>query len=364
MDKFGQKRIVVLVAVLALAIVGYIVWDYYASRPRIEISRTRIIKSNYDFIPEHWKEPRLALLREKENFKDLPSKDQLDLFLKLCDWTHRQWKHSNPDPYPLSNAIDILADIRAGRTGGFCGQYGYVLGDVLKSMGYFAVRYVELTGPKGQGHFVVEVWSEQFNKWMVLDADQDLYFEIKDTQVPANAYEIRDSMLKKDGKVLARSADDSRKALGAYKMELYANFAVSLRSDLLRHPKPLTVKDRFDMFLFFRDSRTRAQSFPDGKIPYSQVTDRIEDVYFDCNCVRAEYQVNQKQKTIDFHFFTDASVFNFKGFMASLDSGKKWEPIPEKYSWPANAKNLVILVAPVNMAGRLGSITTIRINPY
>jgi len=359
----NKTRIVVLLGILFLCLLTFLAWRTYAARPRVEISRAKIVKSNYHFIPEHWQEKGLKQLRDQENFKDIQSKDQLDLFLKLCDWTHNQWQHSNPEPYPLCNAIAILADIRSGKTGGFCGQYSYVLADVLKAMGFFAVRYVELSSYQGDGHFVVEVWSEQFNKWMVLDPDQNLYYEFKDTQIPANAYEIRNSFLNNDGSVSARSADDARKELGDGKNHLYANFAVSLRSDLMRHPRPLTIKDRFDMFLFYRDRHTRLESFKNKRIPYALITSRLEDVYFDCNCVRAEYKINRKQKTIDFSFVTDGSAFNFKGFMASLDRGKKWAPLPGQYSWPADARDLEVMVAPVNMTGRLGAITTIRINP-
>jgi len=334
-----------------------------SSKPRVLISRDKIVKSNYDFIPEHWKEGKLKQLRESEKFKDLPAKDQFDYFLKLCDWTRRQWKESNPNPYPLCNAIDILADIRAGKTGGFCGQYSYVLADVLKSMGYFAVRYVELwTGKNNEAHFVVEAWSDQHGKWVVLDPQQDLYYEFKADNTPANAYEIRESFLNKDGKVRARSAAGSRAEMGDTQMRYYANFAVSFRSDLMRHQKPLSNQDRFDMFVFFRDQRSSPGVF-NNRIPYANVTTRIEDIYFDCNCARVEYRVDRKQDKIDFSFFTDGSTFNFKGFMVSLDQGRKWMPVSDKYSWPINGKTQAILVAPLNMADHLGSFTRIEISP-
>jgi hypothetical protein len=332
--------------------------------PVIVISREKIVKSNYDFIPEHWKEAKLKELREAEKFKDLPAKDQFDYYLKLCDWTHRQWKSSNPDPYPLCNAIDILADIRSGKTGGFCGQYSYVLADAMKSMGYFAVRYVELwSGEKNEAHFVVEAWSDQHGKWVVLDPHQDIYYEFKADRTPANAHEIRESFLNKDNKVVARSAGDSRAEAGDLNMRYYANFAVSMRSDLMRHPRPLTVQDRFDMFVFFRDQRTRPQIY-NNTIPYSQVTSRIEDIYFDCNCVRAEHRIDRKKNQVDFNFFTDGSAINFKGFAVSLDQGQKWMPVSgNQYSRPISRGPQTILVAPLSMADMLGTPTRIDINP-
>ena len=159
-----------------------------SARTEVRISCERIRLSNFPFHYEHWKEQRLFQLRNQENFREISGRNQFEYFLKLCDWTHRQWQRSVPDPYPLSNAIDILADIRSKKTGGFCGQYAYVLADVLKSLGFFAVRYVELWSGSGESHFVVEAWSDQYQKWAILDPDNNLFYEIEGSGRPASAH--------------------------------------------------------------------------------------------------------------------------------------------------------------------------------
>jgi len=143
------RKHMLLAALILILLLAFGLWRTLQPDIRITVGFVSAPKSNFHFIPEHWKESKLRQLRDAEGFKDILHQGQLDLFLKLCDWTHRQWKTSVPDPYPLSNAIDILADIRSGKTGGFCGQYAYVLADVLKAMGFFAVRYVELWSGKG-----------------------------------------------------------------------------------------------------------------------------------------------------------------------------------------------------------------------
>jgi hypothetical protein len=326
---------------------------------RIAVSFVPVQKSNFYFIPEHWKETKLQLLYEKENFKDIPYHGQLDLFLKLCDWTHRQWKTSIPDPYPLSNAIDILADIRSGKTGGFCGQYAYVLADVLKSMGFFSVRYVELWSAKGESHFLIEVWSDQFAKWMILDPMENLFYVFQNSDQPANAMEIRDALLQ-PGKIHARSAAIPRIDLGDKKMYRYANFAVSIRSDLMRLAKPLTIRDRFDMFVFLKDSATDPTAFG-GQIPYTHITSRITDIYFDCNHVRVEHCIDKKQKRIEFAFFTDGSMFNFDSFAVSSDNGKTWERSGADFFIPTQAKMKSFWVTAVNMLGRFSRPTKVDI---
>lgn len=349
--------VVVLITILATIVL-------LPRKSLVEVQKDTITASNFDFIFEHWKEEKLFLLRDGEQYKDLEAANQLDMYLKLCHWTHTQWKHSVPDPYPLSNAIDILKDIRSGKTGGFCGQYSYVLADVLKSMGFFAVRYVELWSNENKSHFVVEAWLDSHKKWIVLDADHDIYYEDRDSGIPLNAYEIRQGLfgdVKRN--VAARSTVAPHEKLGPKKIELYANFAVSLRSDLMRHTKPLSVQDRFLMFLFYKDRYTNEQFLGAGmKIPYMHVTSRIEDIYFDRNWARVEYELVDNGNAVVLNFFTDGSVSNFKGFAVSVDSGKSWNRIEGGSFRIAKGDNIAkVLVAPVNMYDRFGCVNEVKI---
>lgn len=357
---FPLRKYILPLAFVLIIVLAFALWQTCQPGVRIAVSFVPVQKSNFYFIPEHWKEIKLQLLREKENFKDIPHQGQLDLFLKLCDWTHRQWKVSIPDPYPLSNAIDILADIRSGKTGGFCGQYAYVLADVLKAMGFFSVRYVELWSAQGESHFVIEVWSDQFAKWMILDPTENLYYVFQDSDSPANALEVRGSLLGSKN-IFARSAGMPRIDRGNHKMYLYANFAVSTRSDLMRLTKPLTMKDRFDMFIFFIDKDTAPNAF-NGQIPYTHITSRVVDIYFNCNYVHVEHHVDKKQKKIIFTFFTDGSMFNFDSFAISTNNGKSWERSGSDFFIPIKAKVKSFWVAAVNMLGRFSHPTKVDIS--
>lgn len=361
-NKLFSRRMLILAGVLLVCVIIYVSGILSPTTVKVEIKRTKIVKSNYNFIYEHWKEEQLNILRESEGLVKFNESSQFKLFLKLCDWVHRQWARSIPDPYPLSNAIDILKNIRSGKTGGFCGQYAYVLADVLKSMGFFNVRYIELWSNRGknQSHFVVEVWSDRFEKWVILDPDYNLYYEIKNSGLPANALEIRQSLYGGEA-VAARSADLSQTVKEDEQVHLYANFAVSLRSDLMRHKKPLTIGDRFNMFLFFKDKNT-SDFYPAGGVPYTHITERKEDIYFDCNAVRVEYTIYPNMEDVSLLFFTDSSMPNFKGFSISKDLGKSWVELPGYRLKVIKSKQPVtFLVTPVNMYGRFGCINTINI---
>ncbi len=361
-SKPTSTRLLILLAVLLICIIIYFSGVLAPTGVEVEIQRKTIVKSNYDFIYEHWKEEKLEQLRGNEDFVKIRESDQFKYFLKLCHWVQQQWERSIPDPYPLSNAIDILADIRSGKTGGFCGQYAYVLGDVLKSLGFFNVRYVELWSSRSKDttHFVVEAWSDQFEKWIILDPDYNIYYEIEHSGIPANAHDIRQSLFK-GPKVKARSIDPSRQVKEDENIHLYANFAVSLRSDLMRHTKPLTIGDRFHMFIFFIDKHT-TDFYSGGGIPYTHVTERKEDLYFDCNAARAEYEVDENTGDVILSFFTEGSMPHFKHFAVSKDTGKTWNPLRgNQYRVEKSRKPVTLLVTPVNMYGRPGCINRVLI---
>lgn len=129
----------------------------------------------------------------------------------------------------------------------------------------------------------------------------------------------------------------------------------------MRHPKPLTVYDRFRMFLFFKDKNS-TEFFSGGSIPYSHVTGRIEDLYYDCNAVRVRHIIDEEEGDVILSFFTDGSVPNFKGFSISTDGGKTWKLLPgHRFRVKKSSRGAAILVAPVNMYNIRGCINIISI---
>jgi len=354
-----KHRPLILSAILAL-LCAYGAFELFGP-PKVHIVGNRIVKSNYNFIYEHWMEEKLTELRKQEGLEGLrkgcPS--EFELFLRLCDWTRNQWKFSEPVPYPLCNAVDILKDIRSGRTGGFCGQYAYVLADVLKSMGYFSVRYLELWSDKGVSHFALEVWSDDYQKWMVLDPTNNCYFRFPGSKVPANAYDVQNALRGREAveavliSGVSKVLDDApKKADLKSLLPFYANFAVSLRSDLMRHTKFLTAGDRLKTFLYLAGPNTSGKGPFYDMIPYANVTQRVEDLYYDCNSVRVEPEAHRDRVLL--RFYTDSSMPSFKGFL--LRPGRDAEEIFVPYQVEATRRRKIkeFFVTPVNMAGIRG----------
>jgi hypothetical protein len=354
------NRLFVLIVILLAAAALYFSGLLTPGQIQIDIKKEVFIRSNFNFIAEHWSEQKLEQLREREDYKDLQGVHQFDLFLKLCNWVHNQWQRSVPNPYPLNNALDILNDIRSKKTGGFCGQYAFVLADVLKSLGFFNVRYVELWSNNGRSHFVVEVWSDMYQKWLVLDADYNIYYEMVDTKIPTGSLEVRASLFGGPD-VVARSAVKGTKVAGNLQKELYANFAVSMRSDLMRNTRPLTVGDRFRTFVFFKDKHTNPR-FYGQMIPYRLITSRIQDLYYDCNFVRITHKESIGEKQVWFAFSTESSMPHFKSFMVRINQGS-WQTLGgHSYVLELTESPLRLDVAAVNVFNRMGCVNSVVVN--
>lgn len=145
-------------------------------------------------LPDSSDAPEYAALRATVMPKlSTTAGSEFELMQALTDVVHRAFRH---DPFgdatPDMRSLDIL---RAGETGKkfSCVEYAQVLTDVLLSQGLPA-RSMSLQSPQvaygrlASGHVLTEVWSNQHDKWILLDAQWGVYAEYQGT--PLNAYEL------------------------------------------------------------------------------------------------------------------------------------------------------------------------------
>jgi hypothetical protein len=142
--------------------------------------------------------PRLAELAARENLISVVqgARNEFEVILRLKEWTAKQFPHGTPSPYPPWDAIIILDWIRSGITGGFCAQYSQVFLQALASLGLQG-RYVEIgLDSNPYAHYVMEVWSNQFNKWVVMDVDYNMHFERGG--IPLSALEVHQALIRSE----------------------------------------------------------------------------------------------------------------------------------------------------------------------
>ncbi len=208
-------------------------------------------------------EPQLAQLAGREHLAELVAgiPRQFDQMVRLQDWVNAQWPDGTPDPYPPWDALTVLDWIRSGRTQGFCAQYSQVFLQSLASLGYSA-RYIEIGSRENPyAHYLTEVWSNDYNKWVVMDADYNLHFERQG--VPLSALDVHEALI-------ASALDDVVTVAGAARpnhatpamwplrtAELYYYLRYHLTANHLSRPE-LPPFDRFDDMVEFEDAKVPA----------------------------------------------------------------------------------------------------------
>jgi len=125
----------------------------------------------YPSIPWEWESanrPEFREVRDRENLDEViaGSRTQFDAQVKLLDYVARRWLHSTVFPeYPGWDALSILDRIEYKGAGGYCVTFNNLLGGMCMAYGWQA-RIVNCVI-----HEVVEVWNDDFGKWVFFDAD-------------------------------------------------------------------------------------------------------------------------------------------------------------------------------------------------
>ncbi len=172
-----------------------------------------LINSSFEFEYENPLHPKLKALRAKYKLDEVikGAGSEFEKMLKLKTWVAGQWHWHllKPDAPPVKwDAGEILKT-----NGGYCLHYSIVFMQVLQSFG-FKARVINANYAVWGGHEMTEVWSSQFGKWIVLDANFDTYFADKKTGIPLNTLELHNIFLETyyPGEVIDRN-DWSREDL-------------------------------------------------------------------------------------------------------------------------------------------------------
>src|SRR3989449_8436200 len=190
-----------------------------------------IAVSSYTLREDDFNHPRLRLLRSREKLDEVVSsaKTQFDTIKLLGAWTRRQWEPGGRFYYPPWDAVEILDLARKYGNRGFCAQYGIVLLQACQSLGLHA-RYVDLPG-----HFVVAVWSDDYNRWVVMDPTNDIHFE--KGGVPMRGRDLHQAYWQGnlDG-IVQVDSKGNRKAVTRSDLSPYRLYSIGLRANQLSEP--------------------------------------------------------------------------------------------------------------------------------
>jgi len=316
--------------------------------------------------------PDLDRLAEREHLRDLAgSGRQFDQILRVKNWVAAQWPEGVPTPNPPWNAMIVLDWIRAGKTGGACGQYAQVLLQSLAALG-FSARYVEIGSlDNPYAHFVTEVWSNDFDKWVLMDADYNVHFE--HNGIPLSVLELHDALLDKTLAGVRPVLGTSREGHPAPDMwpkqtaEFYHYVRYHLKADHLARPDEPPF-DRFNDMIGLEDPRVepweRSQvesPFPKERLTRLRTSDR-DALYGRLNQIRLE--VVSKPTGVAFGLRHNVSEFDHYEFRIIDADGAAtaWQSLRESLlPSPLSEPGSSLEVRGVNVRGIAGPSTRITV---
>ena len=117
------------------------------------------------------------------------------------DWVHNLSAHQGWDEAPSLSALELLDDVRQGKVAFRCVEFAHMLQHVYSAFGVPS-RVIGLRRPNsntglGKGHVVVDIWSNEFGKWIVLDPQMNMFYTDQ-SGTPLSLFELHDRVRQGD----------------------------------------------------------------------------------------------------------------------------------------------------------------------
>lgn len=303
---------------------------------------------------ENFRNEDLKKLRQDYTLETLVSGagSELEKVIILRNWVRGAVTRGAPGRVDYNfNALDILERAKKGEKF-FCSEYATVFVQCALSLGLTG-RYVGLF----KGHAVSEVWSNQFAKWIVMDVDNDLYYE-KDG-LPLNALELHRIWEKGDFsglkalRGLTASAVDGKTAENL--LSYYHEFYVRMRNDWFsyRYPHWYPKSNSIMNGLEWKDAFTA-----DNILVARQATED-EAMYFPINITSIGLRGGGDGKIIPLSLSTFTP--GFLHFNIHVDRGMLFTSVNNSYNWAIHKGVNNISVRAVNLLGVEGPASEIEL---
>ncbi len=358
-------------------------------RRKVEVEASEIqdiVTSPYAFSYESRDNEDVKAFVKRNRLSDLvagKTKD-FDIFMALNSWVartrnsrHGTWERDYPwDLKELITEVDGQFAIK-----GHCMSYAVVLISALSGLGYHA-RHWAINGFRDMDHEVVEVWSDQYRKWIYLDPSLDQHYTDPKTDVPLSLLEMHRvfvSTFFERGETLKKPMSQQRETIkaiggknapiqcvyGGYhygkKTENYdwgwlhgylaAGFLrLTTRNNFHSQKEPWFshfgegVAD-FDVYLSWVDEKTPPKS---DKI--TRFSGRERDFYWTLN--QAAFRVIRSgEKTLDLELGNSQPFFDH---YAVEINGKNERVTANRYEWKLSPGNNTLSVTPVDKWGHSG----------
>jgi transglutaminase-like putative cysteine protease len=346
--------------------------DWTESLKVVESHNEEIVRTSIPFEYEPLDHPRLAALRKQHDLDQVVAgaKSEFDLITRLAAWSAKQWEPIGHlrEGYPQWDALKILETHRDGtRVGGFCQQYNVVFLQACESFGLTG-RAVSL-GPGGLvdkprrgGHEVVEIWSNQYKKWVYVDGEFAWYAVDQQTGTPLSLWELRQRQL---ATLRDRAAAPTRIVTIADTGRLnwqrldegipFGELRLIPRSNFLERTSPLPLNQGMRGWFWTGHCVWSDTDLPAAML-YSHRISQPSNWQWTLN--QAHFYLEATNTPGELLVHLDTETPSFATFMAQIDD-RPAEPVASNFNWNLHSGENRLKVWPRNTASRDGTASEI-----
>jgi len=338
--------------------------------------------SSIDWEWEKWDRPEFEELRRRENIDEViqGSRNQFDAQVKILDYVAKRWKWTLPTrDFPAWDALSVLKRVETLGAGGNCITVNNTIGGICMAYGWQA-RLVNVVG-----HEVIEVWNDDYGKWVMLDGsfdpdNENTYQYDPATAEPLNMLELHRLYLDyyfpgrkidwmRDYTHYQELREDipvpvGRGSLTPEKPSRHTGFICAAFMRMVPrnnwyekpYPRPLNHGSTWwpwNGYINWYDEQTPP------KRQYSWFTDRPRDMWPDLNLVHVDAVSGFGNDRLFLRFETYTP--NFSHFEIDVDD-TGWKRVGDRWTWLLQSGRNTLRVRAVNKLGAEGKPSVFVLN--
>jgi hypothetical protein len=304
--------------------------------------------SEYDW--EDINRPEMDTLRNRYQLRRVIGSDgtEFDKMKRLLNWVATRWVHDGSKMAPERTALAILREVEEGKRF-CCANYADVLIGCMRCLGY-PIRFVGLKTEDaaynmGGGHGCVEVWSNQYQKWILLDVQNNAWWE--HTAIPLSAYECH--------RLFTDGSEDELNFVGQHEGHDYAR-AKSTWSAHFFHVINYWMGDNVQLVSDAVTPELLYQLNPQNH----EITDQYDKAYPRLNQTTITLRNDQAGSLDSMTVILAHTLPYFDRFLVRIDE-EEWKEAADTFQWGLNDGMNVIEAKAVNVTGIEGRTSRVTL---